>query len=210
MSQEQNSSINLSSPLLPLGDIIPLIDPPQSISDEAVSVQRAEALTVRKPGNPIVLTEEKCRQALALTRGNIQRAADALGVTRMGLKKAIRRYDLFPFIDELRQISLDFVESKLWEHIEAGSERSIHFFLERQGVSRGWNKKTEFKGQLFSGSSASEQIETTLQKSSDAELIELIKMAGGHFAQFTESQPDEPLSDAEGSQFEGIPVAEAP
>lgn len=40
----------------------------------------------------------------------------------------------------------DYCERRLWAHIEAGSERSLHFFMATKMKDRGYAKRTEISG----------------------------------------------------------------
>jgi len=42
--------------------------------------------------------------------------------------------------EDIEDEQVEYVESKLMEHIDAGSEQSIHFYLKYKGRTRGFNK----------------------------------------------------------------------
>jgi hypothetical protein len=46
-------------------------------------------------------------------------------------------------VEDLKNVALDFVESKLFKNINEGKETSIIFYLNNQGLSRGYSRKQE-------------------------------------------------------------------
>jgi hypothetical protein len=48
--------------------------------------------------------------------------------------------DFKKIVDEINNINLDFVESKLYEKIEEGNERLIVFYLQYKGRKRGYTQ----------------------------------------------------------------------
>jgi hypothetical protein len=48
--------------------------------------------------------------------------------------------------DEALEVLLDYSEMRLKAHIEAGSEKSLHFLLQTKGRHRGYVKRSELSG----------------------------------------------------------------
>jgi hypothetical protein len=90
-------------------------------------------------------------QALAQTRGIISTACASADVPRRtfynwleGDREFRRAYQ------DIIEGSLDFVESKLLDMIESGSERAVFFFLRTRGRSRGYRESGEAESELLS------------------------------------------------------------
>lgn len=71
---------------------------------------------------------------------NVSAACSAAGVGRRTYYNWMQREEFAQEVDDLREGSIDFTESKLMLNIKAGKEKSIFFFLEHKGKSRGYGK----------------------------------------------------------------------
>ena len=82
--------------------------------------------------------------ALEKTLGNVSLSCKKIGISRRAfydLKKS--DLDFSKSVDEIKEIALDFAESKLLENIKDNKESSIFFFLKNQGKNRGYMERTE-------------------------------------------------------------------
>ncbi|WP_316778385.1 hypothetical protein [Pedobacter antarcticus] len=87
--------------------------------------------------------------ALKICRGHVTNACAMVNITR----KTFHNYrnDDPAFEEAYREIKMgmmDHVVSKLFERIDAGSDSSIQFYLERQGADEGWNKQLKMDGTM--------------------------------------------------------------
>lgn len=93
------------------------------------------------------ITLEGARKALASTRGNLNKAAAILKVTRRGLELFIERNpELVEVRREAREVALDVVEDKLWSAAEQGEPWAVTFALKTQAKSRGYTERQEVTG----------------------------------------------------------------
>lgn len=96
---------------------------------------------VRRHSNATVI------EALQSTGGIVKVAAQRLRVARQTLHDWIKADpELMAARDDIRNELLDVAEAKLLQLINEGSERSIHFFLDRIGRDRGYGHKTVVAG----------------------------------------------------------------
>lgn len=90
---------------------------------------------------------EHIEAALRASGGVISVAAQKLGVHRQRVYEWIEADPkLKAIITEVREEVLDLAEGKLLEHIRDGSEKSIHFYLDRIGRDRGYGSKVGVGG----------------------------------------------------------------
>lgn len=70
----------------------------------------------------------------------VMNACELLNINRMTYYSYYKKDENFKkAIDELNNVQLDFVESKLFEKIKEGSESSIQFYLKYRGSKRGYS-----------------------------------------------------------------------
>jgi len=83
--------------------------------------------------------QQRFLQAYELHAGNVSEAAKAVGIPR---RTVYNWFDTIPmFKDACRDADeqiLDLAEAKLFEKIDAGSERAIIFYLRTKGRFRGY------------------------------------------------------------------------
>jgi hypothetical protein len=90
-------------------------------------------------------------QALVLSKGIISSACQSAAVPRRTFYNWIESDPEFrDAYEDIVEGSLDFVESKLLDRIEAGSERAICFFLRTRGRSRGYRDSGDSSSDLLS------------------------------------------------------------
>jgi len=101
-------------------------------------------------------------KALKKERMNITSACESVGISRETFYAYQREDKEFrKRVDELREANIDWVESKLMNNIDKGSERSIEFFLRTQAKHRGYYEKViqELEGQLIQINLTQEQAD---------------------------------------------------
>lgn len=88
------------------------------------------------------LKVSQVEKALRDSKGFVSQAASALGVSRTTLYVYINDSPtLQRVLEEEREASKDFAESKLLKNIEEGKETSLIFFLKTQAADRGYVDK---------------------------------------------------------------------
>src|SRR5262249_13628499 len=88
------------------------------------------------------------------------------------VKASVRLQRLIAEIDESRG---DFAEELLWRHIEAGSERSLHFYMSTRMKHRGYTRGVELTGK-DRGPIQTQAQSLDLSNLSDAELEVLARL----------------------------------
>lgn len=86
------------------------------------------------------LKKKQLLEALEKTLGIVTPACKAVGISRFQFYKYCKEDPEFKkAVDELQEITLDFVESALLQKVKEGSERSILFYMKYRGRTRGYN-----------------------------------------------------------------------
>lgn len=87
-----------------------------------------------------IAVKKKLLEALERTLGIVTPACKEVGISR---NQFYNYYNTDPEfkekVDELENLTLDFVESQLFKQIKDGSERSILFYMKYKGRKRGYN-----------------------------------------------------------------------
>ena len=85
------------------------------------------------------LKKETLLQALESSLGIVATACNSTGISRSSYYKWYKEDEEFrQRVDEIDNIKLDFVESKLFKNIENEKEKSIIFYLQHKGHKRGY------------------------------------------------------------------------
>ncbi len=85
-------------------------------------------------------------EALKKHLGVVTSACEVIGISRKTFYEWYREDAEFAEeVDDIKNIALDFAESKLHESIDNGSDTAIIFFLKTQGKNRGYIERTEQK-----------------------------------------------------------------
>ena len=85
------------------------------------------------------LKKETLLQALESSLGIVATACNRTGISRSSYYKWYKEDEEFrKRVDEIDNIKLDFVESKLFKNIENEKEKSIIFYLQHKGHKRGY------------------------------------------------------------------------
>ena len=90
------------------------------------------------------LTTAKVTEAIRATMGNMTAAAQRCGVARQSLQEYIqRRPELVAVLQEMRESTLDHVESVIYMKAMEGQSWAVLGLLRCLGKSRGWVERTE-------------------------------------------------------------------
>lgn len=85
------------------------------------------------------LKKETLLQALESSLGIVSTACNRTGISRSSFYKWYHEDEEFrKKVDEIDNLKLDFVESKLFKNIENEKEKSIIFYLQHKGHKRGY------------------------------------------------------------------------
>ena len=85
------------------------------------------------------LKKDTLLQALENSLGIVSPACNRTGISRSSYYKWYKEDEEFrQKVDEIDNVKLDFVESKLFKNIENEKEKSIIFYLQHKGHKRGY------------------------------------------------------------------------
>jgi len=88
------------------------------------------------------LKKETLLEALENSLGIVSTACNRTGISRSSFYKWYHEDEEFrKKVDEIDNIKLDFVETKLFKNIENEKEKSIIFYLQHKGHKRGYIQK---------------------------------------------------------------------
>ena len=91
-------------------------------------------------------TKKLMLEALEKSLGIVTSACKAVGISRQTHYKYMNSdAEYAAKVNELTEVQLDFVESKLIERINKGDTVAIIFYLNNKGKSRGYNRHNEEK-----------------------------------------------------------------
>jgi hypothetical protein len=83
--------------------------------------------------------KKKLLKALEFHKGIVSHACKDVGLSKTTFYDYCKKDPEFKNkVDEIDEITLDFVESKLLDKIDEGSERSILFYMKYKGRKRGY------------------------------------------------------------------------
>ncbi len=120
----------------------------QSVSNEQSHTSDGEQAVapIAKPrGRPKAgATDDQISAALQATHGLLTPAAKVLGISRQALTKLLKPVHQ-ALITDIRESITDAAEANLYKLIQLGDERSVQFWLTRQGKARGYSEKQEIK-----------------------------------------------------------------
>ena len=85
------------------------------------------------------LKKETLLQALESSLGIVSTACNRTGISRSSFYKWYKEDEEFrKKVDEIDNVKLDYVETKLFKNIENEKEKSIIFYLQHKGHKRGY------------------------------------------------------------------------
>jgi hypothetical protein len=113
------------------------------ISEKKTS-EKKQTSAIKKKLNKIALL-----QALEKSLGIVSSACKAVGISRETFYAYMKEDDVFnKQVKDLENVSLDFVESKLFKRIESGSDACTIFYLKTKGKNRGYVERIETINQI--------------------------------------------------------------
>ena len=118
--------------------------------DVSESLKKAEMLLyeARKATSPkkLKLSKKMVQTALEKARGNVSKAAEALGVSRQTVYSYMSRYpELKDIRDDSMEYVLDIAENHLEQYVLTGDQRAIEFILRYRGKKRGYTLANDVK-----------------------------------------------------------------
>ncbi|MFQ5786721.1 MAG: hypothetical protein ACE5H1_01945 [Thermodesulfobacteriota bacterium] len=97
--------------------------------------------------NKTELHKKAVIEALEKSLGVVTTACKKAGVGRTQFYNWLQADQKFKqAVDEMKNVALDFAESKLFENINKNREASVIFYLKTQGKSRGYIERQEVTG----------------------------------------------------------------
>jgi hypothetical protein len=98
--------------------------------------------------NKIQHNKKRLLKALEKTLGNVSNACKIVDLDRTTFYRYYNEDEEFADeVDNLKDMALDYVESKLFENIKQKKETSIIFYLKTQGRKRGYNERLEIEAE---------------------------------------------------------------
>lgn len=95
--------------------------------------------------------EERKKEFLKYYEKNnaiIRRACKEMGITRETVYRWQREDENYKnLLSEIEESQIDYVEDKLFEKIDQGSEKSIHFYLKYKGRKKGYSNQLDIKSE---------------------------------------------------------------
>ncbi len=89
------------------------------------------------------LAKKSVLEALEKSLGVVTTACKAAGVSRTQFYEWLKEPEFKAKVDEVKEITLDFAESKLHKLIDGGNVGATIFFLKTKGRSRGYVEHQE-------------------------------------------------------------------
>jgi hypothetical protein len=94
--------------------------------------------------NRIAQNKKALIEALIKSLGIVSAACDSLKIGRSTFYKYYREDVEFKLaVEDVQEIALDFVETKLFSKIKGGDTTAIIFYLKTKGKARGYIERTE-------------------------------------------------------------------
>lgn len=90
-----------------------------------------------------VKNKEKVLIALKKHLGVVKYACEEAGIARQTFYKYCDDPDFKKEVDDINEMTIDFVEHKLLKKIEEDSEKSIHFYLRYKARKRGYSDSVD-------------------------------------------------------------------
>lgn len=93
--------------------------------------------------------------------GVVTTACRAAGVSRSQFYEWRKTDEAFAqAVDEIQEVALDYVESKLFENVKCNDTSSILFYLRTKGIKRGYGDRKEIKVEMpqFNDNRTNEEV----------------------------------------------------
>jgi len=99
---------------------------------------------IKRPRVSTVVKKKLVLAALEKSLGVVSVAAEATGVNRSMIQKWMKEDPIFyEQVTDVRELAIDFAESKLHKQIAEGNTTAIIFFLKCKGKKRGYIDRAE-------------------------------------------------------------------
>lgn len=90
------------------------------------------------------LHKKKLIKALIKHLGIVTKACDEIGISRNQFYQYCKSDPAFKAeVDDINEITLDFVEDKLFQNIKEGDKASIMFYMKYRGRNRGYTDSSD-------------------------------------------------------------------
>jgi hypothetical protein len=97
----------------------------------------------------IIKNKEALLVALEKSLGIVTPACKEVGISRNQFYIYYNTDDEFKKnVDDINEVTLDFVENQLLKKIKDGSEKSILFYMKYRGRKRGYDERLQIEGNL--------------------------------------------------------------
>ena len=91
--------------------------------------------------------KERLLKALKVSLGIVTTACNKANISRVTFYKYCKEDEVFQTrVDEITEEAIDFVESKLYDHIRDGNIASAIFYLKTKAKNRGYSERFEIEG----------------------------------------------------------------
>jgi len=95
------------------------------------------------------LHKKKLLIALEKSLGIVTHACKEVGISRNQFHVYYREDEEFrKAVDDINEITLDFVENELFKKIKQGSEKAITFYMRYKARKRGYTDELNIKGEI--------------------------------------------------------------
>jgi hypothetical protein len=112
-------------------------------------------------------TKKKLLEALEEHKGIISIACKAIGINRSSYYDWIAKDEEFKkAVDEIQDVAIDFVESKLFQQIDEGNPTSTIFYLKTKAKQRGYVERQEI---VHDGKLENTVVEWRVHKDNDGD-----------------------------------------
>ena len=92
--------------------------------------------------------QDRLLEALEKSLGVVTTACKACGLSRAMYYKYLKEEEFSQKVDEIQNVAIDFVESKLFQQIRDNTVASTIFYLKTKAKNRGYSERIEYDGNL--------------------------------------------------------------
>ncbi len=117
-------------------------------NDSKSQKQKEEQFKLRFSGLAVSEKKKVYLQVLNDALGNVTLATKTCGIDRsLPYKWRSGDIEFYQKVEEVSEVTLDYVEGCLMRNIKTGKEASIIFYLKTRGKKRGYVERTEITGE---------------------------------------------------------------